>query len=229
MELTMKKFVSVMKLTTVTLVCAALTGPVPETDAVVFDQGDAVLVIYGNTQQGYVNLGKWVDLKANGGTFDVSGILNAPGVSGANPMKYTVVGNNGRTPLWFRNNADITSWSPMDKKQLHVNRYNTALVYWAGQLRNANEPGRSLYEKTDPLLSFSSYLDRADDDTLNRSMGGDHRGSSEINQVLYLLERSGTPDTLTGATTAVLDSKTGKFTMVPQGPPAATPSMPSNK
>src|SRR5262245_54248457 len=115
MERTMKEFISVMKLTAVILVLAALTGPVPKTDAVVFEPGDAVLVIYGNTMQGYVNLGKWEYLKANGGTFDVSDILKTPGISGRNPIKYTVVGNNGRTPLWFGNDGDITSWTAIEK------------------------------------------------------------------------------------------------------------------
>jgi len=86
-------------ITVAAVALAAVSVSVPA-HALVYNTGDAVLVIYGNEQQGYLNLGNWDTLKTAGGSFDVADILNTAGVSGVNPIEYTIVGNSGApTPM----------------------------------------------------------------------------------------------------------------------------------
>ena len=121
---------SILKRTAMAAVAAAaLTGVVTPANALVFNAGDAVLVIYGNNNEGYLNLGNWNTLKTTGGTFDVSGILSAAGISGGNQIQYTVVGNSGaNVPMWFGNSVDIGTWTPTNKNTLNVNTYNTQQI-----------------------------------------------------------------------------------------------------
>jgi hypothetical protein len=204
-----------------------VVGMPSKADALVVAPGDAVLVIYGNDQQGYLNLGSWNTLKANGGSFPVSGILNTPGVSGMNTIEYTVVGNFGTgtltpsAPMFFGTDTEISNWSVPNKNGVLPVTYNTNLTNWGGPLTQANDPTRTIYSKTDPTLSFSKYLDPLENDTLGGSIP--RRGSADINNVLYLLERTGAASTLAGITTAMLSSQTGLFTVgtVPIPVPAA--------
>lgn len=203
---------SILKRTAVAAVAAAaLTGTVTPASALVFNPGDAVLVIYGNSQEGYLNLGNWNTLRTSGGTFNVSSILGAAGITGANPVEYTIVGNSGAlTPMWFGNNVDISSWSTTQKNGVLPNTYNTALTNWRGQLTNAADPSRQIYAASD-ALSFNTYLDSGDTDTLNGSIPGSRRASTDIDQILYLLERTGAAGTLAGVQTAFLNSLTGQL------------------
>ncbi len=199
---------------------AALVGALPA-HALVYSAGDAVLVIYGNEQQGYLNLGNWNTLKANGGTFDVSGILNTLGVSGANTIEYTLVGNSGATtPMWFGNNAPITDWTSTQKTLMNVNAYNTANSNWRAQLTTANDPARQVYAASDPLLSFSTYF--FDTDSLGGMIPNGRRGSSDIDSVLHLLERTGGSTTLAQIDkVGLLRSDTKQFVVAPIPVPAA--------
>lgn len=212
----------VKRLAIAAVTAAALTGSVTAAHALTFNTGDAVLVIYGNDNQGYLNLGNWESLKANGASIDVSGILSAAGVSGVNPIEYTVLGNNGGlTPMWFGNSVDISTWSTTQKNQVLPTTFNTALTNWRGQITAANDPSRTIYSKSDGLLSYSLYLDSGGTDTYNASIPSTRRGSADINNVLYLLERTGAASTLTGVTTALLNSSTGTFTVSAVPIPAA--------
>jgi hypothetical protein len=163
----------------------------------------------------------------NGGSWDVSGILNSAGVSGMNTIEYTVVGNFGTgtltpsAPMFFGSDADISSWSSTQKNQVLPITYNTNLTNWRGPLTQANDPSRTIYAKADPLLSYSLYLDPGGTDTFNGSIPGSRRGSADINNVLYLLERTGAASTLAGITTAMLSSQTGMFTVQAIPIPAA--------
>lgn len=203
---------SILKRTAVAAVAAAaLTGTVTPASALVFNPGDAVLVIYGNTQEGYLNLGNWNTLRTSGGTFNVSTILGAAGITGSNPVEYTIVGNNGtNTPMWFGNNADISAWTSTQRTQLNVSAYNNALTNWRGQLSVANVPAQQIYAASDPL-SFNTYFDAADTDTLAGTIPNGRRGSSDIDTTLYLLERTGVASTLAGVQTAFLNSLTGQL------------------
>jgi len=197
--------------------CAALVGILPA-HALVYNPGDAVLVIYGNEQHGYLNLGSWNTLKTTGGTFNVAGILDTAGVSGANTIEYTLVGNSGAsTPMWFGNNAPITDWTSTQKNLMNVNAYNTANTNWRGQLTTANDPGRTIYAASDPLLSFSTYF--FDTDSLGGMIPNGRRGSSDIDTVLHLLERTGGPTTLAGiGLQGFLNSATKQFTVAAAAP-----------
>jgi len=206
------KFSSIFKRTAMAAVTvAALTSVVTPANALVFSPGDAVLVVYGNTQEGYLNLGNWDTLRMSGGTFDVSTILGAAGISGANPVEYTIVGNGGtNTPMWFGNNADISAWTSTQRNQLNVSAYNNALTNWAGQLNVVGDAARQIYSASDPL-SFNTYFDVADTDTLAGTIPNGRRGSSDIDVTLYLLERTGAASTLAGVQTAFLNSLTGQL------------------
>jgi hypothetical protein len=190
---------------TVAAVALAVTGVGVPAHALVYSPGDAVLVVYGNEQQGYLNLGNWDTLKVSGGSFNVTDIINTAGVAGANPIEYTIVGNSGATtPMWFGSNAPIEDWTSTQKNLLNVTAYNTNNTNWRGQLTAAADPTRKIYAASDPLLSFQAYFGDTD------SLGGttSRRASSDINSILYLLERTGAAGTLAGITTAFLNSTT---------------------
>jgi hypothetical protein len=197
---------------------AAVSVSVPA-HALVYNTGDAVLVIYGNEQQGYLNLGNWDTLKTTGGSFNVADILNTAGVSGVNPIEYTIVGNSGAlTPMWFGSNQAIGDWTSTQKTLMNTNAYNTANTNWRGQLTTAADPTRKIYAAADPLLAFSLYFGTTD------SLGGltSVRGSSDIDSLLNLLERTGAATTLAGVTTAFLNSTT-KLLTIGGGQPAPIP------
>jgi hypothetical protein len=197
---------------------AAVSVSVPA-HALVYNTGDAVLVIYGNEQQGYLNLGNWDTLKTTGGSFNVADILNTAGVSGANAIEYTIVGNSGaQTPMWFGSNQAIGDWTSTQKNLLNTNAYNTGNTNWRGQLTTAADPTRKIYAAADPLLAFSLYFGTTD------SLGGltSVRGSSDIDSLLNLLERTGAATTLAGVTTAFLNSTT-KLLTIGGGQPAPIP------
>jgi hypothetical protein len=206
------RFSSIFKRTAMAAVVAAsLASVVTPANALVFNAGDAVLVIYGNNNEGYLNLGNWDTLKTTGGTFDVSGILGAAGISGSNQIQYTVVGNGGvNIPMWFGNSVDIGTWTTTNKNTLNVNTYNTQLTQWRGQLGAVNDAARQIYSAADATLSFHQYMNISNTDTLAGTLNG-RRGSSDIDQTLYLLERTGGPATLAGVTTGFLNSLTGQF------------------
>jgi hypothetical protein len=189
--------------------------------ALVYNTGDAVLVIYGNEQQGYLNLGNWDTLKTTGGSFNVADILNTAGVSGANPIEYSIVGNSGAlTPMWFGSNAPDTDWTSTQKTLMNTNAYNTANTNWRGQLTTAADPTRKIYAASDPLLAFSLYF--GETDSLGGMIPNGQRGSSDIDSILHLLERTGAASTLAGMTTAFLNSST-KLLTIGGGQPAPIP------
>jgi hypothetical protein len=197
---------------------AAVNMSVPA-HALVYNTGDAVLVVYGNEQQGYLNLGNWDALKTTGGSFDVKDILETPGVSGVNSIEYAIVGNTGApTPMWFGSNQAIADWTSTQKTLMNTNAYNTANTNWRGQLTTAADPTRKIYAAADPLLAFSLYFGTTD------SLGGltSVRGSSDIDSILHLLERTGVASTLAGVTTAFLNSSTQLLT-IGGGQPAPIP------
>ena len=201
------------------LAVAGLGGIPQQAQALTFNTGDAVLVIYGNDNQGYLNLGNWNTLKTTGASINVSGILGTVGVSGTNPIEYTVLGNNGTlTPLWFGNDVDISSWTATNKSQTLTTPFNTALTNWRGQLTNANiadptQSARTIYSGADPLLAYTTYF--GTNDAYAGALASGRRGSVDIDNVLFMLERTGVAGTLAGVTTAFLNSGTGLFTMSP--------------
>jgi hypothetical protein len=101
---------------------------------------------------------------------------------------------------------------------MNTNAYNTANTNWRGQLTTAADPTRKIYAAADPLLAFSLYFGTTD------SLGGltSVRGSSDIDSILHLLERTGVASTLAGVTTAFLNSSTQLLT-IGGGQPAPIP------
>ena len=73
-----------------------------------------------------------------------------------------------------------------------------------------NDAARQIYSAADATLSFHQYLNISNTDTLGGTLNG-RRGSSDIDQTLYLLERTGAAGTLAAATTGFLNSLTGQF------------------
>lgn len=217
-ESTMKCLSIVKRLAVAVVAAAALTGPVTAAQALQFNVGDAVLVLYGNNTEYVQNLGSFSTLASTGIDLDLSSIMSS--VGGANTIKYTLIGDTAST-IFFGNSVPVGSWTAQNKNQIVPGTYTTALTNWAGQLF-ANSDARSLIPKADGL-SFSNFLNPAGTDTLGGSIPGARRGSADIDSILYLLERQnpGAATSLAQVGTAFLNSANGHFAVSAVPVPAA--------
>lgn len=214
----MKSLSVVKRLAVATVAAAALAAPVTAAHALQFGVGDAVLVLYGNNTEYVQNLGSFSSLVTTGADIDLSAILAS--VGGANTIKYTVVGDTASS-IFFGNNVPIGSWTTTNKNQVVPGTYTTTLTNWSGQL-GASGDVRNLIPKADSL-SFSNFLNPAGTDTLAGSIPGARRGSADIDNFLYLLERQnpGAASSLAQVGTAFLNSSNGHFVVSTVPIPAA--------
>ena len=212
----MKCLSIVKRLAVAAVAAAALTGPVTAAQALQFNVGDAVLVLYGNNTEYVQNLGSFSTLLSTGIDLDLSSIMASAG--GANPIKYTLVGNTNST-IFFGTSAAIGSWTNTNKNQVVPTNLTNGLTGWSGQLA-ATSDARSLIPKAD-LLSFSSVLNPSGTDTFGGSIP--KRGSADIGSILYLLQRQnpGAATTLAQVGTAFLNSANGHFVVSAVPVPAA--------
>ena len=195
------------------LAVAGLGGMTQQAQALTFGAGDAVLVLYGNNTEYVKNLGSFSSLLSTGIDLDLSGVigqLTPNGVGGANPIEYTIVGNNSATSIFFGNSFAASTWSTAQKNAVSVTTYNGALVNWSGPLGLAADPARTLYASTDGL-SFSTNLNGAGNDSLGGSIPGTRRGSADIGTILQLLQRDGAAASLATVGTAFLNQANGHF------------------
>lgn len=216
----MKCLSIVKRLAVAGVAAAALTGPVTGAQALQFGSGDAVLALYGNNTEYVQNLGSFTTLLSTGIDLNLSSILSS--VGGANPIEYALFGSITQTAtapptMFFGTSSAIDTWTTFFKNRVLPGNFDNALTVWSGQLQG-NGDTRSLIPKADGL-SFSSNLDAAGSDSLGGSIP--KRGSADIDNILYLLQRPGDASTLAQVGTAFLSSADGRFVI--STAPAAVP------
>jgi hypothetical protein len=195
----MKCLSIVKRLAVAAVAAAALAGPVTAAHALQFGVGDAVLVVYGNNNQYVQDLGSFSTLLSTGVDIDLTSFM--PQLTGANTVKYTIVGDTA-AQMFFGNSVAIGSWSSTNKNQVVPINYTSALTNWAGQLF-ANSDARNIIPTADPL-SFTSFFGTTD--TLASSIPGARRGSADMLSLLYLLQRDIGTQNLAQVGTAILNA-----------------------
>jgi hypothetical protein len=206
----------VKRLAVAAVAATALAGPVTAAHALQFNQGDAVLAVYGNTQEYVANLGSISNLITNGVDHNLSGVLTTIGPTSS--LKYTVFGYQG-TGIFFGNRDDSNSFTTQQKNQVLPNTLISALSNWSGTLA-ATSNAANIFTATDPL-SFSSNLNVSLNDSLGGSIpAASHPGASSFNTTLNLLQRTGAAATLTTVGTAFLGTD-GHFVVSAVPLPAA--------
>lgn len=209
------KFSSILKRTAMAAVTAAsLASVVTPAEAIVLTEQNAYLIVYGNNKEGYKDLGSWNNLRDNGGSFDVSAILNSAGITGTNPVEYTIIGFGGGVTLPMRFGAEVSDVASFPTLTLSLSNFRNAFVAWGGQLGLVNDPTQAVYDKG-TITAWSSYFNGQDNDQLNNSVPV--RGASDIGNFLNLFERTGAASTLQKVQTAFLDGTT-KFLTVGAAP-----------
>ncbi len=221
----MKRLSIVKRLAVAAVAAAALVGPVTSAQAVTFGPGDAVLVLYGNATEYVRNIGSFSNLLTNGIDLDLSGVIGAlspTGVGGANPIEYTIVGNNSSTSMFFGSASTAAQWVGSNLNLTLPANYDTALSNWRGPLGVAADPARNLYLATD-ALSFTSNLNGSGNDSLGGSIPSARRGSVDINTVLNLIQvqQNGSVKTITTVGSAFLSQANGHFVVSAVPVPAA--------
>ncbi len=200
------------------LAVAGLGGIPQQAQALTFSPGDAVLVLYGNGTEYYQNLGSFSALLTNGINLNLTSALSS--VGGANPIEYTVVGNNSGTSMFFGSLSTAAQFTAQQLNQVLPATYENVLLNWRGPLGAAADPTRTLYLATD-ALSFTSNMNVSGNDSLGASIPAVRRGSADINTVLNLLQRTGGANTLTTVGSAFLSQANGTFVVSAVPVPAA--------
>jgi hypothetical protein len=196
------------------LAAAALLGPVQGAQALQFNQGDAVLAVYGNATEYVSNLGSFSNLISTGADINLSSIMSTVGTG----VKYTIFGYQG-TGIYFGNADPASAFSTTQKNQVLPATLINTLINWSGQLA-AQGNTASFFTQSDPL-SFSSNLNAAGSDSLGGSVTTAHKSAASIDNILNLLQRTGGASTLSTVGTALLSSSTGH--LVINGPVSAVP------
>ena len=131
------------RLAVAAVAAAALAGPVTAAHALQFNQGDAVLAVYGNTTEYVANLGSFSNLIATGVNHDLSGFLGTIGPTSS--LKYTIVGYQG-TGIYFGDRDPVSSFTAQQKNQVLPNTLISALENWRGPLASTGNASRSVGE-----------------------------------------------------------------------------------
>lgn len=194
--------VSMIKRTVMASALAALTavaGMTGQAQAMQFNAGDAVLVIYGNGTEYYQNLGSEALMLSNG-TTNVSinqSIMSQLG--GGSTIKYAVFGGNaanfGALPtdtfqgsaIPSTNTSVLSGWTNTRNGSIDQGQLWNTLVNWAGQLGTV--AGTSEVLSASDARSFSSFFGTSD--RLNGAFP--LRMSANIESALFLLGRSFSP------------------------------------
>jgi hypothetical protein len=222
----LKKWVAGMAMT------MALASYMTPAQALTFNTGDAVLIVYGNNTEYVQDLGNFNTLLSNGVNLDLNALGAFPAVNGANPIQYALVGYTGPATtdnIFFGDQADRNSFTTTTLKAVKGNTIQTGLANWALALSNANDQ-RSLIPKADGL-SFSTNMDPAGSGSLGGGVSTSTPGFATIDSTLFLLQRQVGSNCANNATcynslsqvgTAILDSATHHFVIASAVPvPAA--------
>jgi hypothetical protein len=171
-------------------------GVVPQqAQALTFNAGDAVLVLYGNGTEYYRNLGSSSAIPSSV-TIDASFMSQ---LGGANAIEYTILGANaanfGAAPtstfegsaIPSTNVSVTTGWTATRNGSINQQQYFNTIVGWNGQVGTI--AGSEHVLASSDTRSFSSFFGTAD--RLNGSFP--LRMSSNIENALFLLGRDFLP------------------------------------
>lgn len=189
--------VSAIKRAVMASVLAIATAVAGQAQALQFNAGEAVLVLYGNGTEYYKNLGSLSSLTA-GQNFEIgSSIISQLG--GGSPIEYTILGgsaaNFGAAPtgtfqgsaIPHTNTSVTTGWTPTRNGNIQQQQYWNTIVNWAGQVGTI--AGTEHVLSASDSKSFSSFFGTAD--KLNGSFP--LRMSANIESALFLLSREFLP------------------------------------
>ena len=213
------------------LAVAGLGGMTQQAQALTFNAGDAVLVIYGNGTEYYRNLGPSSAIPSS--VTIASSFMSQLG--GAAPIEYTIIGGNaanfGALPtstfegsaVPSTNVSALSGWTAARNGNISQQTYWNTIVGWAGQVGAiAGSEHVLAASETNSFSSFFGTLDR-----LNGAFP--LRMSSNIDSALYLLGRDFLPAGTQTAQSAfgqanltlVAGTGAGNFTFAPVPIPAA--------
>ncbi|OAI49802.1 hypothetical protein AYO43_00030 [Nitrospira sp. SCGC AG-212-E16] len=212
---------------------AALASPLTAAQALEFNVGDAVLVVYGNGTEYYRDLGAESTLLSNPSTTLTIDSSFMSQLGGASPIKYTIFGGNaanfGATPtstfegskIPSTNVSTLSGWTAARNGAIDQGQLWNTLVNWHGQVSTiAGSEGVLAASDT---RSFSSFFGTAD------HLAGSFplQMSSAIDSQLFLLGRTflpvGTQTAQSGLASALLSSA-GNFTFTPGAAPVPIPA-----
>jgi hypothetical protein len=180
------------------MLAVAGLGVIPQqAQALTFNAGDAVLVIYGNGTEYYRNLGPSSAIPSN--VTIASSFMSQLG--GAAPIEYTIIGGNAAnfgalptstfegTAIPSTNVSALNGWAPTIAVNGAINQqqYWNTIVNWATQIGTI--AGSEHVLGAAEANSFSSFFDTAD--RLNGAFP--RRMSSNIDSTLFLLGRNFLP------------------------------------
>lgn len=178
------------------MLAVAGLGVIPQqAQALIFNAGDAVLVIYGNGTEYYRDLGPSSAIPS-------SVTINASFMSqlgGVNPLEYTILGGNAAnfgaaptstfegTAIPSTNVSTISGWTATRNGSINQQQYWNTIVGWAGQIGTI--PGSEQVLASSDTRSFSTFFGTAD--KLNGAFP--LRMSTNIDSALFLLGRNFLP------------------------------------
>ena len=178
------------------ILAVAGLGVIPQqAQALTFNAGDAVLVIYGNGTEYYRNLGPSSAIPSSV-TINASFMSQ---VGGALPVEYTILGGNAAnfgaaptstfegTAVPSTNVSSLSGWTAARNGAISQQQYWNTIVGWQGQV--ATIAGSEHVLASSDTKSFSSFFGTAD--RLNASFP--LRMSSNIDNALFLLGRDFLP------------------------------------
>jgi len=229
----MESLSAVKRMAVAAVAAAALTSPLTAAQALEFNAGDAVLVVYGNGTEYYRDLGAASTLLASSPTsFTIdSSFLSQLG--GGSPIKYTIFGGNaanfGAAPtdtfegskIADTNHGTLSGWTAARNNAIDQGQLWTTLVNWHTQVSTiAGSEGVLAASDT---RSFSSFFGTADN--LNGSFP--LQMSNALDGQLFLLGRTflpvGSPTNQSGLAAALLTAG-GNFTFTPGAAPVPIPA-----
>ena len=150
------------------LAVAGLGGITQQAQALTFNAGDAVLVIYGNGTEYYRNLGPSSAIPSSV-TIDASFMSQ---VGGALPIEYTILGGNaanfGAAPtstfegsaVPSTNVSALSGWTAGRNGAIDQGQYWNTIVNWAGQVGTI--AGSEHVLASSDTRSFSSFFGTGD-------------------------------------------------------------------
>lgn len=177
------------------LAVAGLGGMTQQAQALTFNAGDAVLVIYGNGTEYYRNLGPSSAIPSS--VTIASSFMSQ--IGGGLPIEYTIIGGNAAnfgaaptstfegTAVPSTNVSALSGWTATRNGAIDQGQYWNTIVGWAGQVGTI--AGSEHVLTSSDTRSFSSFFGTAD--RLNGAFP--LRMSSTIDQSLFLLGRNFLP------------------------------------
>ena len=214
------------------LALGGLVGIAQQAQALQYNAGDAVLVIYGNGTEYYRNLGSASTLQSSGANITINQSFMSQ-LGGANQIEYTILGGNaanfGALPtstfegslIPSTNISLLSGWTGQRNGLINQQQYWNTIVGWQGQVSTIT--GTEHVLASSDTKSFTSFFGTAD--KLNAAFP--IRMSANVDSALYLLGRNFLPpgtqvaQNALGTAGLTLVAGAGQFTFAPVPIPAA--------